>query len=181
MAPVQGPALTSLDLPEGLPRELAPLAWLAGRWEGAGVLASEGTGEVQVGQEVDVAVDARGFLHHRSQLWALDADGSRTEPLDTETGFWRPAAQQTAPTEPGIDVELVLAHPTGVVELFVGRGTGARVDLVTDAVVRSAGGSDYTAGRRTYGLVEGDLLWVLDVASPTEPLRARVSARLKRV
>lgn len=168
-------------MPEGVPRELVPVSWLAGRWEGAGVLVSDSTGEVQVGQEVDIAVDARGFLHHRSQLWRLDADGARTEPLDTEVGFWRSAVEQGSPQEPGIDVELVLAHPTGVVELLVGRGTGARVDLVSDAVVRSPGGSDYTAGRRTYGLVEGDLLWVLDVASPTEPLHARVSARLKRV
>jgi hypothetical protein len=163
------------------PRALAPIAWLAGRWEGAGVLASEQTGEAQVGQEVDISLDPRGFLHHRSQLWRLDAGGARAEPLDTETGFWRVAAEQTEPTRPGIDVELVLAHPTGVVELLVGRGTGARVDLVTDAVVRSAGGSDYTAGRRTYGQVEGDLLWVLDVASSAEPLHARVSARLRRV
>lgn len=164
-----------------MPRALVPIAWLAGRWEGVGLLASPDAGEVQVGQEVDVVVDARGFLHHRSQLWLLDDDGTRTRPLDTETGFWRPAAEQTSPTEPGIDVELVLAHPTGVVELLVGRGTGARIDLVSDAVVRSAGGSDYTAGRRTYGRVEGDLLWVLDVASPTEPLHARVSARLTRL
>ena len=61
MAPVQGPALTSLELPEGLPRSLVPIAWLAGRWEGAGVLASEVTGEVQVGQEVDISVDPRNF------------------------------------------------------------------------------------------------------------------------
>ena len=128
-----------------------------------------------------MSVDQRGFLHYRSQLWRLDADGARGEALDTETGFWRVSAEQTEPTKPGIDVELVLAHPTGVVELFVGRGTGARIDLVTDAVVRTPDSPDYTAGRRTYGQVEGDLLWVLDVASSTEPLRARVSARLKRV
>lgn len=147
-------------------------------------MASPGVGEVQVGQELDISLDQRGFLHHRSQLWRLDADGERTEPLDSEVGYWRSATTQTRPTEPGIDVELVLAHPTGVVELLVGRATGARADLVSDAVVRSAGGSDYTAGRRTYGTVEGDLLWVLDVGDaqrPDEPLHARVSARLKRV
>lgn len=158
-----------------------PIAWLAGRWEGAGVIQTPGTGERQVGQEVDVSVDQRGFLHHRSQVWLLDEDGARTEPLDTEVGFWRVAEQQSEPTRPGVDVELVLAHPTGVVELFVGRGTGTRIDLTTDAVVRSPGGSTYSAGVRTYGQVEGDLLWVLDAATPDAPLRARVSARLKRV
>lgn len=173
--------MTSLDVPEGLPRALVPIAWLAGRWEGAGVIDAPGTGERQVGQEVDVSVDQRGFLHHRSQLWLLDGAGERVEALDTEVGFWRVAQHQSAPTKPGVDVELVLAHPTGVVELLVGRGTGTRIELSTDAVVRSPGGSDYTAGVRTYGQVEGDLLWVLDAATPDTPLRARVSARLKRV
>ncbi len=181
MAAVPGAALTSLEVPEGLPRQLVPIAWLAGRWEGAGVIDSEDAGERQVGQEVDISVDQRGFLHHRSQVWLLDDDGQRTDPLDTEVGFWRVAQTQSSPTEPGIDVELVLAHPTGTVELFVGRGTGTRIDLTTDAVVRTPGGEDYRAGVRTYGQVEGDLLWVLDAATGADPLRARISARLKRV
>ncbi len=173
--------MTILEIPEGVPRPLVPIAWLAGRWEGVGVIASEGVGERQVGQEVDISVDQRGFLHHRSQVWLLDEKGERTEPLDTEVGFWRVAQTQSNPTKPGIDVELVLAHPTGTVELFVGRGTGTRIDLSTDAVVRTPGGEEYRAGVRTYGQVEGDLLWVLDAATATEPLAARISARLTRV
>ncbi|SDQ84026.1 FABP family protein [Quadrisphaera sp. DSM 44207] len=171
----------ALEIDPDLPASLVPLSWLVGRWEGAGVLADPRAGEAQVGQELELTADPRGFLHHRSQLWRLDADGQRTEPLDSEAGYWRLAAEQSAPTRPGADVELLLAHPTGVVEVFVGRAVGTRTELVTDAVVRTAGGPDYTAARRTYGQVEGDLLWVQDVASSTEPLHARVSARLKRV
>lgn len=170
-----------LEIDPSLPASLVPLSWLVGRWEGAGVLASAEAGEAQVGQEVEITADPRGFLAHRSQLWRLDPDGTRTEPLDTESGYWRTAAEQSEPTRPGVDVELLLAHPTGVVEVFVGRVLGTRLELVTDAVVRTSGGPDYTAARRTYGQVEGDLLWVQDVASSTEPLHARVSARLKPV
>ena len=169
------------EIDASLPASLVPLSWLVGRWEGAGVLASPEAGETQVGQEVEITADPRGFLAHRSQLWRLDADGSRQEPLDTESGYWRAAAEQSDPRRPGVDVELLLAHPTGVVEVFVGRTGGTRAELVTDAVVRTAGASDYTAARRTYGQVEGDLLWVLDVASSTRELHPRVSARLKRV
>ncbi len=181
MAPLPGAALISLEVPEGLPRQLVPIAWLAGRWEGVGVIDAEEAGERQVGQEVDISVDQRGFMHHRSQVWLLDDEGRRTDPLDTEVGYWRASDTQSSPTEPGIDVELVLAHPTGTVELFVGRGTATRIDLTTDAVVRSPGGEEYRAGVRTYGQVEGDLLWVLDAAAGSEALRARISARLKRV
>jgi len=169
------------EIDASLPASLVPLSWLVGRWEGAGVLASAEAGETQVGQEVEISADPRGFLHHRSQLWRLDADGARQEPLDSESGFWRAAAEQSDPKRPGVDVELLLAHPTGVVEVFVGRTAGTRAELVTDAVVRTAGSTDYTAGRRTYGQVEGDLLWVLDVSSTSEELHPRVSARLKRV
>lgn len=171
----------ALQIDPDLPASLVPLSWLVGRWGGAGVLADATAGEAQVGQEVEVTADARGFLHYRSQLWRLDAEGGQTEPLDSEVGYWRSAAEQTAPTRPGVDVELLLAHPTGVVEVFVGRAVGTRIELVTDAVVRTAGGPDYTAAKRTYGQVEGDLLWVQDVATSTQPLAARVSARLKRL
>jgi hypothetical protein len=170
-----------LEIRADLPASLVPLSWLVGRWEGAGVLASPETGEAQVGQEVEITADPRGFLAHRSQLWRLDAQGARTEPLDTESGYWRTSPEQTEPGRPGVDVELLLASPTGVVEVFVGRTAGTRLELVTDAVVRTAGGPDYTASRRTYGQVEGDLLWVQDVASSQEPLHARLSARLKPV
>ncbi len=170
-----------LEIDASLPASLVPLGWLVGRWAGAGVIASAESGEAQVGQEVEVVVDPRGFLAWTSQVWRLDADGQQTEPLDTETGYWRTAAEQSGPGTPGVDVELLLAHPTGVVEVLVGRVLGTRVELVTDAVVRTAGASDYTAGKRTYGQVEGDLLWVLDVATAAEPLHPRLSARLRRL
>jgi hypothetical protein len=170
-----------LEIDASLPPSLVPLGWLVGRWAGVGVLASPEAGETQVGQEVDVVVDERGFLSHRSQVWRLDAEGTRTEALDTEQGYWRTAAEQSDPSAPGVDVELLLAHPTGVVEVLVGRVQGARLEMVTDAVVRTAGGPDYTAAKRTYGSVEGDLLWVLDVASSAEPLHPRLSARLRRL
>ncbi|PWJ51757.1 protein of unknown function [Quadrisphaera granulorum] len=170
-----------LEIDASLPASLVPLSWLVGRWAGAGVIASPEAGESQVGQEVDVIADERGFLSWSSRVWRLDAEGRRTEPLDTETGYWRTSAEQSSPGKPGVDVELLLAHPTGIVEVFVGRVLGTRVEMVTDAVVRTAGASDYTAAKRTFGQVEGDLLWVLDVASSTEPLHPRLSARLRRV
>jgi len=170
-----------LEIDASLPASLVPLSWLVGRWEGAGVIASPEAGEAQVGQEVEVVADPRGFLSWTSQVWRLDPDGTRTEPLDTESGYWRTAVEQSDPRTPGVDVELVLAHPTGVVEVLVGRVLGTRVEMVTDAVVRTASAGDYTAAKRTFGQVEGDLLWVLDVASSTEPLHPRLSARLRRV
>ena len=178
----------ALPLRTDTPLTLVPLSWLLGRWEGAGVLGhpARGDSDTRFGQVVEFGHDGRDFLTYTSTTWALDEDGSTTEPLDVETGYWRPQPvdlDTPAPAEGPrpVELEVLLAHPTGVVEVFVGRTAGTRAELVTDAVVRTAGASEYTAGRRTYGQVEGDLLWVLDVTSASEELHPRVSARLKRV
>jgi THAP4-like, heme-binding beta-barrel domain len=168
------------DLDPNLPTALAPLAWLVGEWAGVGVVGYPSMpADVQFGQEVEFRHDSRPFLHYRSQAWLLDDGGNRVRPLATETGFWRP----TGPIEDGNgqDVELLLAHPTGFVEIYVGVAQGPRITLSTDLVARTRTAKEYTAATRMYGLVEGDLLWVLDMAAVGEPLTSHASARLKRL
>ena len=83
---------------------------------------------------------------------------------------------------------MLLAHPTGFAEIWVGRHrhgrrraiTGAS-ELRTDVVARTETAKEYTAGHRLYGLVEGDLLWAFDMAAVGQPLQPHLSARLKRV
>ncbi len=48
-------------------------------------------------------------------------------------------------------------------------------------MARTTTAHEYTAGTRMYGLVEGDLLWALDVSLEGHPMRSYASARLKRV
>lgn len=156
-----------------LPPALAPLAWMIGRWEGAGVMGYPGTDSFNVGQEVEIQHDGRAFLHYTSRLWRLDADGNQVEQLDTETGFWRPL--------PDDEVELVLAHSGGVVELYYGKTATAKVELQTDGVLRSPDSEPYTAGRRLYGLVNSNFMWAMDKATEEQSLTSYVSAELKRI
>jgi hypothetical protein len=81
----------------------------------------------------------------------------------------------------GFDIEAVLAHPSGVSELYLGQVRGARIDLATDAVVRSASAREHAASTRLYGLVEGHLLWAWDIAALGSPLTTHASGRLARV
>ena len=81
----------------------------------------------------------------------------------------------------GFDVEVSVVHPTGVSELYLGRVKGPRVDLATDAVLRTASAKEYSAATRMYGLVEGDLLWAWDIAALGQELKTHASARLRRV
>jgi hypothetical protein len=165
-----------------IPDPLVPLSWLIGTWVGVGVVGYPTHEDLQYGQELTFATDGRPFLSYWSRTWLLDEAGERVRPLATEAGFWRP--------RPDNKVELLLAHPTGYAEVWVGEVTvtgivdavitGARVELSTDVVARTESAKEYTGGTRLYGLVEGDLLYRYDMAAVGQPLSAHLSARLKK-
>ncbi len=79
------------------------------------------------------------------------------------------------------DIEVLLVQPGGVSELYLGEINGPRVDLATDAVLRSATAKEYSAATRLYGLVEDHLLWAWDIAALGQDLRTHASGRLARV
>jgi hypothetical protein len=167
-----------IELDPDLPEALVPLAWIVGVWAGAGVVGYPTMEDTRFGQEVTFRHDGRPFLEYTSRTWLLDDAGERVRPLATETGYWRP----TGPAPGGgTGLEVLLAHPMGVAEVYVGGVDGPRVSLETDLVARTATAKEYTAATRMYGLVEGDLLWVLEMAAVGQPLTAHASARLKRV
>lgn len=172
-----------IQIDADLPAPLVPLAWIVGSWAGAGVVGYPTMDDVRFGQEVEFRHDGRPFLHYRSQAWLLDEDGEKVRPLATETGFWRPGAAVPASGDDpaGAELEVLLAHPTGFVEIYVGKVVGPRITLETDLVARTSTAKEYNAATRLYGLVEGDLLWAMDMAAVGVSLRSHASARLKRV
>ncbi len=177
-----------IELSADTPPALVPLLWLIGSWAGAGVVGYPTMDDVRFGQEIEFSHDGRPFLSYRSRTWLLDADGSRGRPLSTESGFWR--VPPTAPADPhevaeiplpGTALEVLLAHPTGIVEVYLGAVDGPRITLATDLVARTQTAKEYTSATRLYGLVEGDLLWAMDMSAAGRPLQSHASARLKRV
>jgi hypothetical protein len=164
----------------------------------------------EFGQRVSFSQDGLPFLNYSSYTWLFgenrDGDDGSTTPLVTETGYWRlsrpptegdPGPGMLPGTGPrpfstaasvevlrnagdGFDVEVSVVHPTGVSELYLGRVKGPRVDLATDAVLRTASAKEYSAATRMYGLVEGDLLWAWDIAALGQELKTHASARLRR-
>ena len=139
--------------------------------------------DIQVGQELSISHDGRPFLIHWSRTWRLDENGERVEPLAMESGFWRPL--------PNNEVELLLSHPTGISETWFGKVsvtgivnaqiTGARVELKTDAIVRTTSAKEVTGGERLYGLVDGNLGWVYDMAAVGVPMKSHASFHLTKV
>ncbi|MCE1177745.1 MAG: FABP family protein [Micrococcales bacterium] len=158
-----------------MPRELAPLAWLIGHWEGAGVVGYPSMEEsMNFGQELDVTHDGRPFLEWQSRTWILDADGNKVRLAARELGFWRVVND-------GKEAELLLTHPTGIVEMYYGTIEPAKIHLRTDGVIRSPHAKDYKAASRLYGLVDGDLMYAMDMAAGDNALQPHLSAQLKRV
>lgn len=164
-----------MELSADLPTELVPLAWLLGRWEGVGVGGYPTIESFNFGQEIVFEHIGKPFLCYTSRTWLLDDQGLPTRPLATETGYWRPGSGADG------EVEVTLAHPTGIVEIWVGTAGGGKIELRTDVVARTETAKEYTAGHRLYGRVEGDLLWAFDMAAMGQPLQSHLSGRLKRV
>lgn len=155
-----------------VPPALQPLSWLIGTWVGVGTGQYPTIDDFRFAQEAVFATDGRPFLTYHSRSWLLDDDGNRVRPLASEMGFWRP--------RPDNGIELLLAHPAGYSEVWLGSQevtglvdatiTGARATLHTDVVARTASAKDYSAGERMYGLVGGRLLWTYDMAAMGEPM-----------
>jgi hypothetical protein len=165
----------AFELDVNLPPALAPLAWLVGRWEGAGVLGYPTIESAHFGQEIMCSHDGRPFLEWQSRTWLLDEAGNKTRPLAVELGFWRVLEKQ--------EIELLLTHPSGIVEMYVGHRDPDKpvLELRTDGVLRSPAAKEYNAGSRMYGLADSQLFWAMDMAAVGQGLQSHVSAQLKRV
>ncbi|HEV2891526.1 MAG TPA: FABP family protein [Frankiaceae bacterium] len=149
--------------------DLAPLAFLIGTWRGEGVGGYPTMEDFRYGEEVTFAHNGKPFLSYTQRTWALD-DG---RPLHSETGYWRP--------QPGNRVEVVLAHPTGVVEVYYGDVAFSRIELATDLVARTTSAKEVTALKRLYGLVDGKLMYAVDMAAVGHDLQSHLSAVLEKV
>jgi hypothetical protein len=151
-----------MQIPSDLDPALIPLAFLIGSWSGSGV----GAGDLPFTQRLEIAVvPGHPVLSHVSTATA--ADGS----VAAEVGFWRVGEGLT-------DVELLVVDGAGFAEVSYGTVSGYRVELGSDAVLRSATGVAVSAIRRLYGRLEADLAYAVDRAVGGGRLAAHASARL---
>jgi hypothetical protein len=162
------------EIPQDLDPALYPLSFLIGEWAGVGLGQYPTIEDFRFGQEASFSyTPGKTFLDYESKSWLIDEDGNKVRPLAREHGYWRPQEDN--------QLELVLAHPTGVVEIWVGQVDSGKIELNTDAVARTASAKEYSAGNRLYGLVKGDLYWTFDMAAMGHGMQNHLAAQLKRV
>ena len=153
--------------------ELLSVLPLLGEWHGEGVLVGP-DGDQRFGQWVRFAHDGRDFLAYESRTWTIAEDGTVGGPDVRESGFWRPRGED--------EVELLVASPAGLVEIYVGTArTTTSWELTSDVLARTPDHPDVTQAARLYGIVEGALMYAVDRAGPDGQLRPVMSARLERI
>ena len=198
----------AFTLPDDLPPELYPLAWLVGSWRGYGILTyGETIPEQAVYQEMTFDHDGGPYLRQTTTIWTIDSTASenldfemtgaqgaaRVTPAQiwsTETTYWRPTTQETpeaaegdkTPPTPITQLELVSNDPAGQVSVWEGAVQGPRIEVMTQAVGRTRTAAEITQMQRMFGLVASDLMWTQDMAAfGKEELATYASGRLSRV
>lgn len=192
-------------IPDDLPIELTPFTFLLGNWSGTGVVSYPVTNgsatEIEFSQELSFTPQSNGRLEYFSET--RDQAGKL---ITQERGYWmlsRPGTEADAGpgllpgngevsiavredlelwrnADKGFDIEALIIQPSGIAELYFGHIKGPRIEIATDAVMRSPNAKEYSAGKRMFGLVDGALLWAWDMAALGSPLKSHASARLAR-
>jgi hypothetical protein len=165
-------------LPENLHPDCAPIAWLLGTWHGNGHGDYPTIEAFDFEQELVFQQDGRPFFHYSAQSWVIDPETKeRLRPGAMETGFIRSAL-----VEPGkARLEVVLAHNTGMAEVWYGEAADGRLEIATRGVGRTETAKEYVAGHRLYGNVQGQLMYAFDMKAMGQELQPHLWAQLNRV
>lgn len=185
------PVLDGLSIPEdtanlrlgpNLNDAMLALLPLVGVWRGQGEGHDDEHGDFHFHQQIVVTHNGGDYLSWQAQGWTVDEKGAFEREVLRESGYWRVAGDSTVGAENDEVLELLLAHSSGLVELYYGEArTQSSWELATDVVMRSTSGALLGGAKRLYGIVEGgDLAYVEERTMADGAMVPRMSARLQR-
>ena len=157
--------------------QLSSVETLLGTWTGRGQGEYPTIEPFEYAESVTFTHVGKPFLAYVQRTRSLGGTGSPPQPMHAESGYWR------FPT-PG-RVELVLSHPTGIVEIEEGtiatRLDGSLViELTTTTVALTSTAKAVSALERRF-IVHGDTLdYTVAMAAVGAPMQHHLSATLYR-
>lgn len=160
------------DIDNGRPlhADVEAIGFLLGVWRGEGRGAYPTISAFGYGEEVRFWHVGKPFLAYAQRTWSLE-DG---RPLHSEAGYWR--------AQPGGRLEVVLAHPTGLVEVEEGTLEDGLIELSATSIGRTGSAKEVSALTRRLQLVApGVLRYTVWMAAVGQPLQSHLAAELLQV
>ena len=149
--------------------DIEPIAFLLGTWRGTGAGSYPTIEPFTYTEEVTFGHIGKPFLAYAQKT----RHGETCQPLHAETGYWRLIG--------GRDIEVVLTHPTGLLELLLGPHDGGVFDLASQSIVGTPTAKSVTEVRRRFEVSGDDLRYDFSMAAVGQPLTHHLSASLHRV
>lgn len=150
-----------VQLLAGVHREVAHLSWMVGTWSGVGYHEPYGREHRKFEEVIEFTTTGKTpELHFRSKSWWLEEDDARGDVFREEVGIWIGSAANSVRLELTTTIDHNIWSGTTVVS-GIQNATITGAHMILQAVDASSALLP-TAGTRTYGLVNGQLMSVFE-------------------
>jgi hypothetical protein len=148
---------------------IAPLAVLVGTWSGAGRGEYPTIAPFEYFETLTFSHVGKPFLAYTQRT----QHQSSRQPMHAEAGYWRM-------TSPG-RVELLIASPTGLVEVLEGTAEAGSIQVRSTLVGRTSSAKDVTVVERQFHVAGDALSYSVRMAAMGYELLPHLSAELRRL
>lgn len=148
--------------------DAAPLRFLIGTWSGTGRGDYPTIEAFSYQEEVRFSSTGKPFLLYTQRTW----DPLDERPLHAEIGYLRPVGEGR--------LELVLAQPTGIVEIHDGVVDGRQIEFRSRLVGLTPTAKQVDEVTRTLRVSDDVLSYRVDMAAVGQELQWHLSAELRR-
>ncbi|EYU33808.1 hypothetical protein ABFS82_08G158800 [Erythranthe guttata] len=146
-----------------------PLSYLLGTWRGQGEGSFPTISPFKYSEELQFSHSPnKPVIAYSSKTWKLNSG----EPMHSESGYWRPKNDGT--------IEVVVAQSNGLVEVQKGTYDAEQRSVkLKSALVGNA--SKVKEINRVFEMVNGELAYVVEMATNLTSLQTHLKALLKKI